>query len=56
MLPGMLPFPITAYKKFPYYPFCDWTATLQQKEWTFDGILSAMGDKDETVKFHNYRL
>jgi hypothetical protein len=21
MLPGMLPFPITAYEKFPYYPF-----------------------------------
>lgn len=56
MLPGMLPFPITAYKKIPYYPFCDWTATLQQKEWTFDGILSAMDDKDETVNFHNYRL
>jgi len=45
--------------KISLLSFCDRTATLQQKEWTFDGILSAMGYKDETkisqlqiVEFH----
>jgi len=55
MLPGMLPFPITAYEKFPYYPFVIRQPHCNKKNGHLMAFCLPWVTKMR-LKFHNYRL